>query len=260
MKWTPLILAGMLALPAATAEDKLSQQERIVLLRGIMAEFATVKTLLPRSKKPLSFNADGTWDKKNWEEIGEEMGPAARVGDQIQITKVSFEDDKILLQINGGLKSGRRWSDRVQVGTGTRTMPVSMGGTPTAGTNLAVLFNKPLPSMKPVDFKKMLSPIFDFEKRTAAEAYSESLPPEIKQAVKEKKAIEGMDREQVLMAMGRPVRKSRETKDGLDTEDWIFGQAPGRIVFVTFANGKVIKVKETYAGLGVEAAAPLPVR
>ena len=79
-------------------------------------------------------------------------------------------------------------------------------------------------------------------------------------AIKEKKAIEGMDREQVVLAMGRPVRKSRETKDGVDFEDWIFGQAPGKITFVTFSDGKVVKVKESYAGLGAEAAAPLPVK
>jgi len=34
--------------------------------------------------------------------------------------------------------------------------------------------------------------------------------------------------------------------------------APGRITFVTFNGNKVIKVKESYAGLGAEAAAPLP--
>ena len=69
----------------------------------------------------------------------------------------------------------------------------------------------------------------------------------------------GMDRDQVLLAMGRPVNKSRETKDGLELEDWIYGRAPGRITFVTFNGSKVIKVKESYAGLGTEAAAPLPV-
>ena len=35
-------------------------------------------------------------------------------------------------------------------------------------------------------------------------------------------------------------------------------QPPGRITFVTFNGSKVIKVKESYAGLGAEAAAPLP--
>jgi outer membrane protein assembly factor BamE (lipoprotein component of BamABCDE complex) len=62
-----------------------------------------------------------------------------------------------------------------------------------------------------------------------------------------------MDRDQVLLALGRPVRKVRETTDGEETEDWIYGNPPGKIVFVTFKDNKVIKVKEAYAGLGTEA-------
>jgi len=225
-----------------------------------MAEFATVKKLLPRSKKPLPYEATGTYDAKHWEAVGKEMGPAARLGDLIQITKVTLEDDKILLEINGGVKSGRRWFDRIEVGMGSRTSPISGGGTATAGTNLAILFHKPLPPMKAADVKKILAPILDFEKRSATEIYAETLPPEIQQAIKEKKAREGMDKEQVLMALGRPEHKTRETKDGLELEDWIYGKPPGRIVFVTFNGNKVVKVKESYAGLGAEAAPPLPPR
>jgi hypothetical protein len=70
--------------------------------------------------------------------------------------------------------------------------------------------------------------------------------------------MEGMDREQVLLAAGHPAHKSRETKEGLEVEDWVYGTPPGKIVFVTFNGNKVIKVKEAYAGLGKEAAGPEP--
>jgi hypothetical protein len=56
------------------------------------------------------------------------------------------------------------------------------------------------------------------------------------------------------MAMGHPLRKYRETKDGVDFEDWIYGEAPGKVTFVTFSGSKVVKVKEQYAGLGIQAA------
>ena len=67
-----------------------------------------------------------------------------------------------------------------------------------------------------------------------------------------------MDRDQVLLALGHPEHKSRETKDGLENEDWISGTPPGKIIFVTFNGNKVIKVKEAYAGLGREAVGPEP--
>ena len=59
-----------------------------------------------------------------------------------------------------------------------------------------------------------------------------------------------MDRDQVLLAVGHPVHKSRETKDGMELEDWVYGTPPGKITFVTFNGNKVIKVKEAFAGLG----------
>jgi hypothetical protein len=252
------VLMGMAVcgLPAR-GSDKLTTDERVEIVRGLMAEYATVKQFLPRSKKPLPFESDGNYDKKRWEQIGKEFGPAARVGDLVQITKVTLEGDKILLEINGGLKSGRKWYERIEVGMGTRTTPVSSGANPTAGSNIEVLFHKPLKGLKAADVKKMLAPVLDFDKRSATELYAETLPPEVQKAIKEKRAESGMDKEQVVLALGRPAHKQRETKDGIELEDWIYGTPPGRIVFVTFQGEKVVKVKESYAGLGSEAA-PLP--
>ncbi|MGI8990653.1 MAG: hypothetical protein ACR2I2_13880 [Bryobacteraceae bacterium] len=255
-----------LAVSAATAlaipltADKLTYDDRVELIRGLTAEYATVKDFLPRSKKPLEFESTGKYDQKHWAEIGRDFGPAARVGDLVQITKVTIEDEKILLEINGGLKKGGHWYDHVEVGMGNRTNPVSNNtAAGTTGTYIEVLFHKPLEPMKASEVKKMLAPLFDFEKHSATQLYAESLSPETRKAIDEKRAEEGMDRDQVLLALGRPDRKVRETKDGLEMEDWIFGRPPGKIVFVTFNGTKVVKVKESYAGLGAEAAAPLQV-
>jgi hypothetical protein len=258
--FTAVALALSLALPVSLrGADKLTFDERVELVRGLMAEYATVKQFLPRSKKPLEYESTGAYDKKKWEDMGKEMGPAARTGDLVQITKVAIEDDKILLEINGGLKSGKHWYDRVQIGMGNRTSPVSNGDiNPTAGTNIEILFHKTLASLKSADVKKILLPIFDFEKHSATEVYADTLPPPIKKAIADKRVLEGMDREQVLLAVGHPAHKSRETKDGLEIEDWVYGTPPGKITFVTFNGNNVIKVKEAYAGLGTEAAGPEP--
>jgi hypothetical protein len=254
-------LALILALPVSLlGSDKLTYDERVELVRGLTAEYATAKAFLPRSKKPLGFESTGAYNKKEWESIAKEMGPAARTGDQIQITKVTLEDDKILLEINGGLKSGRHWYDRVQVGMGQQTAPVSNGEVhPTTGTVIELLYHKPLANLTSADVKKSLVPLFDFEKRSATQLYAESLPPAVQKAIADKRVLEGMDREQVLLAVGHPEHKSRETNpDGLEIEDWVYGTPPGKIVFVTFNGNKVIKVKEEYAGLGSEAVGPEP--
>jgi len=51
--------------PDKDGPEKLSWEDRVELTRGLMAEYGTVKVLLPRSRKALEFNSDGTYDKKN---------------------------------------------------------------------------------------------------------------------------------------------------------------------------------------------------
>jgi hypothetical protein len=247
------------------AADKLGFEDKVELTRGLTAEYATVKILLPRSKKALEFNADGTYDKKAWADIAKDSGPAARNGDLVQVTKIDIEADRLVLQINGGYRGGRHWYDNVQVGGGMggnpNTVPVTSNGNDTnapGGTSIAIMFHKPLEPIKAAAVKKMLAPVLDFDKHTVTEVYSENLPPEVQQAIKEKKAMVGMNHEQVRLAMGQPRLHERNTdKDGIETEDWIYGNAPGKITFVTFNGDKVIKVKEAYAGLGSEVHDPV---
>lgn len=254
-----LILILLVPFPLHGA-GKLTFDDEVELIRGLNAEYAKVKTYLPRSKKPLDYDASGKWDKQAWLNAGEKLGPAARVGDTVQVTKVTLENDRIVLEINGGIKSGRHWYDHVEVGMGTSTSPVSNGNSnATNGTNIAVLFHKPLEPIKASEIKKILAPVLDFDKRSATQVYADTLPPEIKAAISAKRVEVGMDREQVVLAVGKPVRKMRETVDDMELEDWIYGQPPGKITFVTFNGNKVTKVKDSYAGLGAEAAAPLDV-
>jgi hypothetical protein len=256
-----ILLVFTLLVPLSAEKTKLSPLERVEIIRGLTAEHATAKTQLPRSKKPLVFESNGQYDKKAWFELFKQNGPAARTGDLIQITKVAIDDDKILLEINNGLKSGRSWKDRIEVGMGNNTGP--LGGnnsTGATGTNIALHFGKGVPPASAAELKKMLLPIMDFEKRSASENFVESLPPAVQTAIKDKRAIEGMDKEQVLISMGRPDHKSRETVDGVDLEDWVFGKPPGKITFITFGGDKVVRVKESYAGLGGSTAPKLPVQ
>ena len=242
------------------AGNKLTWEDRVELTRGLTAEYATVKALLPRSSRALVFDAAGGYDKNQWSEIARQSGPAARNGDLVQITKVEIGDDKLVLQINGGFKGGRKWYQGVQIGMGGSTAPVSTNGDSNApgGTSIAILFHKPLEPIKASEIKKMLAPVLDFEKHSVTQLYSESLPPETQKAIKEKRVLVGMDHEQVRMALGQQQHKSRETKDGLDVEDWVYGTPPGKITFVTFSGDKVITVKDSYAGLGNQVG-PTPV-
>ena len=251
-------VVAFLVLTASAAEDRITEMERVELVRNLTAEYATAKETLPRAKRPLELDANGKYDQPKWVALIRENGPAARLGDQVQITKVTIERERILFEINHGDKSGKHWYDHVQAGMGNQGVPLGRGdATATTGTYVALEFHKPLGEMDSAEVKKLLSPLFDFDKHSVTTLYADTLPPAIKKAIADKRAEAGMDRDQVILALGRPDRKTRETKDGDEIEDWIYGHPPGKITFVTFNGEKVLKVKESYAGLGAEAA-PIP--
>src|SRR2546429_2105 len=92
--------------------------------------------------------------------------------------------------------------------------------------------------------KEMLLPVLDFNKQTFLKTGVDALPPEFQEAVKAKEAKIGMDRNTVIMALGRPDKKVREKKDGMDVEDWIYFQRGLRAKFVTFENNVVVRIAE----------------
>jgi len=263
---TLLALSWLLS-SAYGADKKLTDDDRVEMLRGLLSEYATVKTLLPRSPKPLPFQSDGTWDKQFWTQTAQRYGPAARLGDSIQITKVNIQDDKIVFEINHGMKGQRgSWRDHVQVGMagpiggGVSQIDPNQSTSAPSGTSLVLLFGGSVPPLKADEIKKILSPILTFDNETATENYVDTLPEPVQQAIKANKVIVGMDRDQVILALGKPRHKERNAdKDGNETEDWIYGDPPGKITFVTFANSKVIRVNEAYADIGGSTATPVPV-
>jgi hypothetical protein len=240
--------------------DKLSFDERMEIERGMDAEFATMKAALPRSKKALVIKSDGSYDKADWEEAMRDGGPTARPGDQVQITGVTIQSSKIIFEINGGTKGHGHWYDHVQMGTNVGGMQQPRTQQAAAkGTFVALVFPGPVPPINSVQIRQMLSTVFDFDAHSATQQYVEHLPEPIQKAIKQQKAIEGMDHDQVLLAMGKPHGKSRETDpQGNELEDWIFGEPPGKVVFVRFSDGKVSRVTESYANIGGTTAPPLP--
>jgi hypothetical protein len=241
------ILVTACALNADT--KKLSQEQRRELIRGLTAEWATAKIVLPVSKKPLPFDSLGGWDEEAWKNENYKNGPAARPGDMVQITKVEVDDDKIKIEINDGSKKGSFW-DRVQIGTGNQTVPVTRPkNNAVAGSSIEIQFPESIGSIDASGVKKILAKVLDFDKHSSVENYIDSLPEPIREAIKARKVIVGMDREQVLMAAGNTSNKVRETRDDVDYEEWIYGKPPGIMSFVKFAGAKVVSIQEFYAGI-----------
>lgn len=129
------------------------------------------------------------------------------------------------------------------------------------GALIELNFKGTVPDMSADELKQMLAPALDFSRRSPTVMYTETLPKEVQEAIKNHTVTVGMDRDMVLAAKGRPDRKERQRKGRVETEDWIYGTAPARITIVTFEGDKVVKVGNYQPGVAETPAArpqPLP--
>jgi len=248
--------AQPVALPVKDEDSRLSQETRLELIRYVSGEFARVKSSLPAGKKGFKVRVGQPIDRKALAGALEDNGAAVNPGDNVQITKLEFGGSEIVVEINGGGDGGRTWRDRIQISGVGGGMPVStsstvseygaVAATARPGTTLQLEFGRPLPEMTPEELKLYLGSVLDFSRqRSAAVQWTDSLPPEIREAIAAKRAQVGMDEDQVLAALGRPERKVRERQpDGVEVEDWIYGQPPGKTIFVRFAHDKVIAINQ----------------
>jgi hypothetical protein len=117
---------------------------------------------------------------------------------------------------------------------------------PGAGSTIFLEFTKTVPDLTPDELKHILAPFLDFAKqRSASVQWVDTLPPEMKKAIQERRPAVGMDREEVVAAVGKPEHKVRERdSDGNEIEDWIYGQPPSKTVFIRFIGDRVISVRQ----------------
>ncbi len=239
--------------------DTLQPYSELALVRYVDGEFAKVVTPLPAGRKGFHLKVGEPLDQEALRTAIGTNGSAANPGDKVQITKLTFRAKEIVVDINGGGRKGSSWKNHVQlevggaiptVGTGQDTV-ASVQNSP--GATLYLDFDRPLPDMTPDELKADLSAMLDFsQQRSAAVQWVDTLPPEMKKAIEEKRAIVGMSRDEVIAAMGKPERKVRETQpDGTEREDWIYGAPPAKTVFVTFEGELVVKVEEFPGGMAV---------
>lgn len=238
--------------PVASANAELKPGSRLAIVRYVSGEFARVVTALPRTKTGFKIDVGHPLDEGTLRHELANRGVAASPGDRVQITRVDFRPKEILLEINGGPRGHYRLRDHVQIGMGGPSTPISTTTTSTGqnpnglGALLVLDYGRAVPEMSPDDVKQQLSAFLDFSKEQSATVnWVDTLPPETRQAIADKKALVGMNHDMVLAALGHPDKKVRERDaQGDDTEDWIYGAPPARVTFVTFVGDKVTRVHE----------------
>ena len=247
--------------PSSSSAQKsgpLQEQSKLDLIRYVSGEFAKATKPLPRGKDGFLIFVGQPLMLDQLNSAVATHGAAINAGDNVQITKLEFHDHTIAVDVNGGGRGKRNWKDHIQMGVGgvgpTATSSSTKvddnsappGVVPGMGSTIYLEFKKSVPDMTPDDLKQLLAPFLDFSKqRSASVHWVDTLSPELKKAIQDRRPTVGMDREEVIAAIGKPEHKVRERdSDGNEIEDWIYGQPPSKTVFVRFQGERVTSVRQ----------------
>src|SRR5580704_11395988 len=91
--------------------------------------------------------------------------------------------------------------------------------------------------------RALLYPVLDFNARTKEQAYLDTVPPKVKQAIQAHHVLVGMNQEMVLHAKGKPPKKVRERDGETEYEEWIYGEPPADVDFVRIVGDEVVRVE-----------------
>jgi hypothetical protein len=242
---------------SAQKSGPLQEQSKLDLIRFVSGEFAKATKPLPRGKDGFSLFVGQPLMLDQLTRAVASHGAAINAGDNVQITKLEFHDHTIAVDVNGGGKGKRNWKDHIQMGVGgvgptatTSQTKVDDNAPPGAvsgmGSTIYLEFKQGVPDMSPDELKQLLAPFLDFTKqRSASVHWVDTLSPELKKAIQDRRPTVGMDREEVVAAIGKPEHKVRERdSEGNEIEDWIYGQPPSKTVFVRFQGERVTSVRQ----------------
>ena len=224
----------------------ITKQTRMDLVRAFNAELVYIRSPFPMGKKGLAVkNGVISPSPQELQQLIAMWGPAVKPGDQAQITDIVIKDDRIHFEINGGPVKKQKWYQRIQVsgnGGSTPVVPSDSNANP-RGSYVDLMFDHYVPELSPQELKDLLRPVFDFNSKSAVEAYLDTVPPKVKEAIQNHRVLVGMNREMVIYAKGRAPKKIREKDGDVEHEDWIYGDPPADVDFVRLVGDEVVRVE-----------------
>src|SRR5262249_9713856 len=148
--------------------------------------------------------------------------------------------------VNGGPVRRKKWYQRIEV-SGSNGPPISGGPDQSPTTNphgsfVDICFDKYVPEMTAQQFRDLLLPVLDFNARNKEQAYLDTVPPKVKEAILAHHVLVGMNSEMVLHAKGKPPKKVRERDGETEYEEWIYGEPPQDVDFVRIVGEEVVRV------------------
>ena len=234
----------------ALSTAAMTERTRRDLLRFLTAEQGFAMRPLPVGN--LTLHANGEMQPAGSDYVNElhSKGISVNAAGRVTITDVKIHEDRIVLDFNGGPEHKHRYLRHVSIGADpTYTTPIVRDDEqqPT-GSRITLIFHHAVPEVTGMQVESLLKPIVDFGVKTPLEAYTDTLPPFLKQAITTHHVLIGMNTDMLLSARGEPNSKIREMDGQMPFEEWIYGQPPAEVEFVRINGNRVIRVEDASVG------------
>jgi hypothetical protein len=233
-------------------KSELDPKTRLELIRLLQSEQGFAMRPFPRGHKGLMLVANGKLEPAGepYLNMVTSQGLSAKPGDRVVLTNIKFEKSRIVFDLNGGPDAKHRFLQHVQIGADPNlTNPVVQGDEHEAtGARLTLTFDNHVPELTGAEVKSLLAPMISFDLKTPIQAYTDTLPTQLKSAIMDHHVLVGMSTDMVLFAKGQPDGKSREMEGQMPFEEWIYGKPPQEVDFVRINGNRVIRVEVAKMG------------
>ncbi len=235
-------------------EEKLTERGRRDLIRNLEAEQGFAHRALPMGPGlTLRANGDLSPGAEAYRRMIYEKGQAAAPGDRVAITAMEIKGDRIIFDLNGGPYAKHRWLSHIQLND--NDVVATPESKPT-GARIILVFKGSVPEISAPEVKALLEPLLDFGVKSSEQAYADTLPTPLKNAIAAHDVLVGMTHRMVLAALGAPESKLREQPsgdpNGARYEEWIYGHVPQTVRFVRFVGDRVTLVEIAALGKPME--------
>lgn len=233
-------------------DQPLDERGRLDLVRNLEAEQGFAHRELPLGAGlTLLANGKMTPGSEEYKRMLYQKGVSANPGDRVEVSKLEFKPDRMIIDFNGGPYARHRFLSHVSL----NGMQLAQQGPIATGFRVTLVFEGGFPDVTAAEVKALLDPVVDFKAKSSAEAYADTLPPKVRDAVDAHEILVGMSRQMVLASMGEPHTKHREhigSDEGAIYEEWIYGEVPKPIQFVRFQHDHVVRLEIAALGKPVE--------
>lgn len=241
-----------LAAPIPKGAPQMSKQTRFEIIRDFETQLVYSRTTFPMGSKGLKLqNGTTTPNGQALQQLIALWGPSIKPGDPAHISYVRIHDNFIHFDLNGGPIKRKKWYQHIEVsGAGGTPVPLSNNESTDNphGSYLEVYFDKYVPEMSPAQLRAILYPALDFNAKNKEEAYLDTVPPKVKEAIQTHRVLVGMNTEMVVHSKGRPPKKVREKEGDIEYEEWIYGEAPADVDFVRIIGDEVVRIETMKVG------------